>query len=179
MRNWAISGLVIMGLVLGFVLENQKIAINFLLEYGERFPEFFNLSVAEKISWVEAWKAERVADYFFAHSTPEWLYAFDFAGLVRIKWTLAVLAILVFSTINLGILQLAFSQIKITRYAGAFLAAILLICCGIFILGKLLQSPGFYAVARELLGGLQSLVPLMILFPAAWLLLRFQQNQIK
>jgi len=177
MRKVAVIGLLIAGLGLGFFIENQKIAINFLLEYGGRFPEFFSLSVAEKMTWVEAWKAERVADYFFAHSTPAWLYTLDYSGLVGVKWILALLAILVFTALNLGIIQLSFSQVKITRYAALFLATLLVLCGGIFVLGKVFHSAGFYAVARELLGGLQSLVPLMILFPAAWLLPRFQQNQ--
>lgn len=178
MRKASIAGLLLAAIALGFVLENQKIAINFLLEYGEKFPAFFDLDTPEKKLWVKEWKSLRVADYFFAHNTPNWLFDLNLAQLNKVKWALALLGIAVFSAINLTIVQLAFQSVKTTRNAAVFLAFILFVCVVVYAIGFLVPSAsgGFYAVARELLGGLQSPVPLMILFPAAWLQARFNSQ---
>jgi hypothetical protein len=159
--------LVGLGVLIGFPMEKGKISINYLIEFASVRTEYDSLTARERQSTVEASKNPTAPDYYYSHQTPEFLFGFSHRGLRIAKWVLAILAIVFFSALNLTVIWLWFGQKDFVRWVALGLFAIGGLSFGIFALGALFpDSKGFYAMARELLGGIQSVVPLMLMVPA-------------
>lgn len=169
--------LIACGIVFGFVQENVKVNINFILEQGDRIPGFFDQDVAVRKEWLQQCTVFSPLDYYHSHKPIEWFYGFSRKSLVRAKWILTPVYAGIFWWINGTVLVLLFGSPKWRIWLLKAYALILVIGFSIYLTGRLFGFPEVaYAVSRKLTGGLQSLIPLMVIVPARYLYHRFQSE---
>lgn len=163
--------LVLLAILLGFVQENIKVNVNYLLEKGEKIPGFFQVDAKTKTTMLEQVKIDAPFDYYHNHQRQEWLLNLSHTQLSSFKWLITVVFIVVFMTINAWIMKIFTGEkVFVKRTIGIYVVFFLL-AVFIFLLGKITgTSDRAYGVSREIVGGLQSLVPLMLMIPAYWLL---------
>ncbi len=171
----------VLAIVIGFLQENIKVNINYLLDKGESIPGFFENDVATKRALLEKVKINAPFDYYHNHRKLDWLLTRTHRQLVILKWSMTVLFVIVFMFINACVMkwitgEFIYFKRTLWLYLFFFLMAFFIYAIG-KLSGTLAQA---YGVSREIVGGLQSLVPLMILVPASWLLKyqnAFEQNE--
>ena len=169
--------LILAMLSFGFFQEKLKIGTNYILEHAPVIENYNQQSPAEREQSITQIKAEENIsyDYYYSHESMGWLFQFSTGSLSALKWALSLLFVLVHFLAVWLILQWWFGpEISLKQLMVVYLL-VLSLAFGVFILGRLMGfSVQGYAFARELLGGLQSLVPLMLLAPAIWLQRNFK-----
>ncbi len=174
-RKIVIALLLVGGLAFGFLQEHIKINVNFILETGARIPRFFEMDIPSKKAWIDYYKKNAPQDFYHKPKTIEALYGMNYGSLIKIKWTLAILFATIYLILNSTIIRLVTGN-NITVLWMRYLYIIFLgLALVIFLVGKLTPySESTYIMSRKILGGLQSLVPLMFMVPAIWLSNRFK-----
>jgi hypothetical protein len=158
--------LVVIALWIGAWQEHIKIDINYILEQGALVANFDNYNADQKVELLRSTHHYMPYDYYFNHQPILMLVALKLGQLQKLKWVITFLSLVLFFMLNklllatfdhaqvfwkplwmgyVGILGLAFAIFFIGRWAGIASAS--------------------YSVAREMLGGLQSIVPTMIIYP--------------
>lgn len=171
-----ISILVLVALVIGFLQENLKVSVNYLLETGDRIPTFFQQDSNTKQVWLEQVKVNAPFDYYHNHKRIDWLNQLSRENLVRLKWVITLLFVVAFMFINAWLIMWWTNERLYFKWTLRLYLFFFILSFAIYVGGLLTGTlPQAYGVSRKLVGGLQSLVPLMILLPASWLL----RNQSK
>jgi hypothetical protein len=151
-------------LVFGFGQELTKIHLNDYIDTLEAHPELQPLSPAERAAYWAAAVPPRVVQYYEIHAPWPIFHTLDLATLWAIKWTLAVAILLVFFAMDAWFLRVtgAWSLRKGLVGVYVFVGAVMSLFAAF--------APGEagYAVARELLGFLQSPLPSFMLVFARW-----------
>jgi len=161
-----IISLVVMAVGLGFFQEQLKVSINYILENAPNIEGFYALDEQQKHNAIEARRFESPFDYYHSHQTLRWLYAFNEAELQRLKWIVTVVSLLVFYAFNAVLLSVLEGGRHIWLRLGVMYIAFTLLAFGVYALGRLIGMPEqTYSISRRITGALQSLVPLMILWP--------------
>ena len=159
-------------LAFGFFQEKLKIGINYIIEYSAQIADYDNLSPESRATQITEIKENQNIpyDYYYAHSSIPQLFNFTTSELNRLKWGLTFLFIAVhFLAVWICVKWWFGEAIPFIKLAIAY-AVVIALAATVYLGGKLLGYPiQSYAFARELLGGIQSLVPLMLLAPAIWL----------
>lgn len=163
--------LIVAGLTVGFFQEFVKININYTLDTGFQIPNFFEQDYTTRTELLRKMKpANMPYDYYQNHNQIEALNHLSYKQLTILKWTVAILFAAVFMAINIGVIWFITKNKSYTKWVLIFYAALFILSFAIFLFGKITgTSERAYAVSREILGGLQSIVPLMVLVPAIWL----------
>jgi hypothetical protein len=169
-RRLILITLILSGLILGFVQENWKVGVNFVLEQSEAVPGYWNLPPEERSAAVEARRIFSPLDYYYSHDTPRFLFSMERSELNALKWGITGGMILIFLMINSSVAFLMTNDRKAikwmaTGYVFVFITALLIYLAG-YAAGDLSAT---YGVSRKLAGGLQSLIPIMLFTPAWYL----------
>ena len=148
----------------GFLLEGAKIHINDYLAALEAHPEWVPLPPEAR---AEAWKAHvppRVVNYYEITAPAEVFHRLDPPALWILKWTLAVVGLVLFFLLDALFLRVTGAW----NVRSALLALYALV--GLLMAAFAAFAPGDagYAVARELLGFLQSPLPSLLLVFFHW-----------
>jgi hypothetical protein len=156
-----------LSIMFGFYQENVKIDINYQLEFGEKYPGFFQQTPEIRKQMIQEKTPYAPFDYYYSHPRIEWLNHFSQEQLGIAKWIWTLIATMVFLFFNGCILYLLYRERILLRwlifaYSGAFALALVIFACG-KIVG---HQDEFYAISRKVMGALQSLVPVMIFIPA-------------
>jgi hypothetical protein len=170
--KWKAILLIVAFLAMGFYQERIKVGINFLIEHSILVPNYNDLSSSDRESAIqEIRSAQNVAyDYYYSHSSVSWLYSFGSGGLKLLKWLVTGLSIVLHFFACYFILFWWFGDVLSFKQLASLFGAVIFLAGGVLIAGKTIgYGSQAYAFARELLGSVQSLVPLMILAPAIWL----------
>jgi hypothetical protein len=158
--------IIALALWLGAWLEHIKIDINYISEQGAKIQNFDTFDGPTKQVMLRQSHAYMPFDYFFSHASIDILLTLTLIELGRLKWLLTLLAIALFYIINKSLIAtfdtkrlflkpLWVSYLSIAGFSFLF-----------FMVGRLVGFPKeAYAVSREIIGGLQSLVPVMIVYP--------------
>ena len=161
-----ITSLVIAAIALGFFQEQLKISINYILDTAPNIQGFYSLNEQQKHEAIEAQRLVAPFDYYHSHETLRVLYAFDQSGLVRLKWVVTFLSLVIFFFINASMLQLLQGSARVWKTLGITYGVFTVLAFGIFALGKWLGTPEqTYAISRRITGALQSPLPAMIIWP--------------
>ena len=167
MRIWLIRcGFLLSALLVGALQENWKIDINYVLDLQVHVPNYNELPVQERLSALKACHAYMPYDYYFSHTNNEWIISMNVSTLQRLKWALTILFVIVFFAFNYALIRTfdaSIDWLRILRWAYplAFLLAF-----AIFMIGRLTHNEQVtYAIAREITGALQSLIPSMFIVP--------------
>ncbi len=169
-QKFVLFGLLAIAIAFGFFQEYLKININYLIETGQRVPGFFLMPVEMKKAWIEYYKSKTVQDFYHKPDTLPWLYHLSLNQLNLLKWAMALAFIIIYWWFNTQLVKcIAPNRIPIIWLTRLYLLFFTL-AVAIFAIGKLTGlSDNAYLISREILGGLQSLVPLMIFAPIIWL----------
>jgi hypothetical protein len=177
-RTWNIAILLAFGLTFGFVQENVKVNINFILEQGDRIPGFFEQDAETKAEWLGKCTVFSPLDYYYSHEPIDLLLDFPRHWLVKAKWILTFLFAAVFCAVNGRLMFLATGD---RRWHLRFMKGYAVLLAAGFALYLAGMGLGFreeaYAISRKLTGALQSLVPLMVMLPAQYLYTHISQPQ--
>ncbi len=174
-RKIVIVLLLISGVVFGFFQEYLKINVNFMIEAGESIPRFYEMDISTKKAWVEYYQKTAPQDFYHKPKTIEALFGMNYGSLIKIKWALAISFVVVYLILNSIIIRLATGNRAAMLWIGYLYIVFFGLALIIFLVGKLTPySESTYIMSREILGGLQSLVPLMFMAPAIWLSNRFK-----
>jgi hypothetical protein len=179
MKKWLkVVLILLLAVVMGFLQEYVKVNINYHLEQGDRIPSFYERTPEEREQILERQRLSSPLDYYYSHAPLATLSHLSRRNLVLLKWVITVLFTAVFLVLNTSLLFLFTSsrdavRIMVIAYATLFGLAFL-----IFLLGMPTQYPlKWYGVSRKLIGGLQSLFPVMLFLPS-WHLNRKLRNRI-
>jgi hypothetical protein len=165
-KTLLISCLVVVAIALGFYQEQLKISINYILENAPRIQGFYGLSADQKHQAIEAQRFNSPFDYYHSHETLRWLYKWDEQDLLRLKWAVTVVSLLVFFVINASLLWLLEGNRQVLQRLALTYLIFTALAFAIYALGKLILMPHqTYAITRRITGALQSLVPVMIFWP--------------
>jgi hypothetical protein len=163
--------LVLTALMLGFYQERLKISINYVIENGPQISGFFEMNEQQRKEAIELHRVNAPFDYYHNHSTEEWLYRLSFTQLNRLKWAVTIVSLAVFCFLNALILRMYSGHWKLARRLIMMYAVMVVAAFAIFFVGRFSgHGESAYAISRRITGALQSLVPLMIIFPALWLM---------
>lgn len=167
MKIWVIRLIwVVTALVVGAVQENWKIDINYILDLHVHVPNYEQLPVAERAAALKANHGYMPYDYYFNHTNNTWILALGISQLKALKWALTVVFVAVFLFFNWRILKTFPEANPLLRtFAYAYIIAFG-ISFMVYLVGKAVGlGDTTYAVAREVVGALQSIVPSMLVIP--------------
>lgn len=168
-RYFLIVILLSLGLGAGFLQEYIKINVNYILETGKHIPGFFNMDEERKKAWIEYKKKNAPNDFYHRPETITGLYRLKEQTLEQIKWINTIAFIGVFLLLNVALIRSITDNNQHARWVFYFYGAFFILALIVFSLGKLAgKSDKAYILSREIVGGLQSLIPLMIMLPAIW-----------
>jgi hypothetical protein len=157
-------GIVFAGLMIGALQENWKIDINYILEWSAYVPNYESLSVQDRTQALKSCHPYMPYDYYFNHQSNDWILQMELRQLIQLKWVLTFLFVGVFLVIN-WLLLLSFKPP--VRFLHLLWMAYLATFCFSALAFAISRVLGFanqgYAFVRELIGGLQSMVPGVIL----------------
>jgi hypothetical protein len=167
----------LMAIAIGFVIENVKVNINYILDKGSAIPNFFDQSPDVKKQWLDGNRIEAPYDYYYNHKRLDVLFLLSDKGLVRLKWFNSFFFSAIFMFINALLMKWITGEKKFFRWTMIMYGVFFALSFGIYLFGKLTGTLEYaYGASRKVAGALQSLVPLMILLPASWLLKNNKQT---
>jgi len=179
-KNFLIIIAVLIGIFFGFLQEFVKVNINYTLEAGDKILGFYEQNATTKKAWIQQTAVDAPFDYYHNHKKIDSLLNLDKSQLDILKWVVTLIFIAVFLTINVLILKLITNDRKLIIWFIKLYGVFFLIAAMLYVFGKLTNTlTQSYAVSREIAGGLQSMVPVMLALPAWWLLKRTQISHKK
>lgn len=182
-RKILLAVLVIVGIGIGFFQEYLKINVNYLLETGSGIPGFFELDAESKKGIIEASKNKLVQDFYHKPKTINALYSMSESSLAYSKWALTLGFTIIFLVLNSLILKTFTGKKEVVKWLTYLYLAFFILAFLIFLFGKLTGTlDALYPLSRKITGGLQSMVPLMLMLSAVWISerinLKSQENDI-
>jgi hypothetical protein len=167
-RASKLAVLIFLALVSGFYQEKLKISINYILEQGARTPGFFEQTPDVKYEWIEHARVSAPFDYYHNHQTITWLYHFDSRQLLMLKWGVTGFFLLWFLMLNILLLRTLSISDEITRYIPLLYGSLILISLILYGAGSISgQHQIAYTLSRRVMGALQSVIPVLIIWPAS------------
>ena len=171
---WALCLLV----VLGFVQERFKVAVNYYIDVSSTIPGFFGLSAEEKKERINEAKQDIPYDYYYNHSSFEFLHRIPQKGLTLLKWVATALFIFLNGYFGWLVLRhLPWADCKgfyFWLHISVLVIALLLYVGGVLI-GY--RDVG-YGAARKLVGFLQSPTPAIIVWFCYLGMKRFSPDEL-
>jgi len=169
-KSLLLFGILVCAVISGFIQENLKVNINYILDVGDKLDGFHDQAPEVKKQWLDQVRIDAPYDYYHNHHRIDFLYRLSRKQLTLLKWTVTIFFVILFMLFNAQIMKWMTGERKyfvrtILLYVFFFSFAFIIYIIGYFT-GTLSKA---YGVSREITGGLQSLVPLMILLPAFWL----------
>ncbi|MFN6379492.1 MAG: hypothetical protein ACK4WD_09460 [Flavobacteriales bacterium] len=173
------TGVILITITVGFLVEWIKINVNFNIEQGGAYPHFFELSSDQRALVLEQLKSGNPYDYYHSHYSISLLNHLSLSQLKLLKWIQTVAFVAVFFGINAWMVRRVVIDARATKwllitYISAFTFALL-----IYLVGLPSNAPHlFYNVSRKMIGALQSPIPAMMNW-AAWKLYNHQYADTK
>ena len=157
----------LLALIFGNFQEKVKLSLNNVIKYSEQIPGYDELGNEVREKMVDEIIASRPVDFFNSNNSFSFFFKYNKSGLNKLKWVLALVFIGVFFLFNSAILHLWFNDKSLLKFLLLAYLVLSVLSIAFFGFGKMVGDPlAGYGVARKILGALQSLIPVMILFPA-------------
>jgi len=172
MRKWPLIVVLIGGILFGYGQEYLKVAVNFAVTCSMKDNDWDAKAPEERLAQLETCRENRPTDYYHNHKPLMPLGQLTRGGLSMFKWGLAFVFVLFYWAAARWGLSIGYRgefPIRILDFSTASLG---ILCVLVFAVGYLFNLAPAYDVAREILGGLQSLVPFAILLLGYSLYLR-------
>lgn len=167
-KSVAVIFLFVLAIASGFYQEKLKISINYILEKGQIFPGYYELTPEKKEEFIRENRIDAPFDYYHNHTTVSWLYRLNQRELSIMKWVVTGAFLLWFLFMNILILRLLQVNQGALKLLPILYLALVLISFSIYAGGRVgLNEAHCYAVSRKIIGALQSVIPSLIIWPAA------------
>jgi hypothetical protein len=152
----------------GFYQEKLKISINYVLDEGAKIPGFDKFSPEMKMERIEQTRILAPFDYYHNHHTITWLYHLDAKQLSVLKWVVTGFFLMWFLVLNMFLLETLSVHKDIVRLLPRVYGALIFLVIILFAFGAIagLQQQA-YTLSRKILGALQSVIPVLIIWPAS------------
>jgi len=162
--------LILVGIGLGFFQEFIKINLNNMIETGREIPGFFDLDVSKKKAWTEYKMRNSPTNFYNSAGTLEVFYKMDEQSLIKTKWVLTGLFIALYFVLNASVLKFLTDFRHSTKWMIYFYSLFFIVALGTYLIGNTFSwTEKAYSISRKIVGGLESIVPSMILLPTIWL----------
>lgn len=161
--GWLVVLLAMLGF--GLLQEQAKIKVNHYLKVGDAV-DFWSMATPEREAWwIEHAPAGR-HNFYVSRSTWPIFHGLDRGEVVAFKWGLSAVVLLVFFALDVLLLRAAGVAERTPWLVGIYIAA------SLPMLGFVVASPGgsMYALARDMLGFLQSPLPSLLVVLVPWFL---------
>lgn len=159
--------LVVLSAMLGFGLlqEQAKIKVNHYLKVGDA-ADFWSLDTPDREAWWVGHAPAGRHNFYVSRSTWPIFHGLDRGEVVAFKWGLSAAVLLVFFALDVLLLRAAGVAERTPWLVGMYIAA------SLPMLGFVVASPGgsMYALARDMLGFLQSPLPSLLVVLVPWFL---------
>lgn len=161
-------------LVLGFVQERAKVSLNYYLEQHAGVSGFFEWPPDRRDAWVEEHRRNAPYDYYYNHGTVSFYNQMSLERLQMLKWIYAASFIVLNYLLGVWLSKRVFGQgrggnvrtLPIPIYMVYLFAFSISALFFVLYAGGL--APGAsYAIARKLLGFMQSPLPVLLVLLAA------------
>ncbi len=178
-RRLFIAFVIAAGLLGGFMQEFIKVNVNYQIEQGDLIPGFFTATPEVRKEALSERRLLAPLDYYYSHKPLEALNELDRNQLVQLKWGLTLAFVLFFLWCNTTLIALitrdkGFVIILLWSYLVFFALAL-----AVYALGRVLgMMDVFYPVSRRIAGALQSLIPVMVILPAWWIIQGQKKNEL-
>lgn len=152
--------------------------INYHLDVANYVGDYDSMTEEERKVTFESIAIEVPYDYYHSHARMEMLFSMDMSSIVKLKWVAAIFFVLAHFAASWMILRWLHGTGVHMRwlmyiYGGATLVVILA-----YGLASVMESPSTYQVSRKALSFVQSLIPLMIMYPVVLLQRRTQHEEL-
>lgn len=172
-RKWPLFIVLFVGILFGYGQEYVKIAVNFSTECSA-YGDWDQMSGQERLEHLKKCRLNRPTDYYHNHKPLALLTNLSRLQLALLKWGAAFLFVIFYWGLARWGLRKAFGHEFPIKFLDLGSAGMAVLCVMVFGLGYVLGLPPAYDVAREILGGLQSLVPFVMLVLGYSLYLRLK-----
>jgi hypothetical protein len=166
MREWILRVMVVVIFIaVGFFQEWLKVNINWFIDHIAYVPNYNALSPADRLEELAKMSYNAPYDYYYSHSTISQLASFTSKQLSVLKYGIAVTLVVVYFMLNRFTIQRILRREGLTvflRYIYICIAATVALFFGMYFLWK--PEIAMYNVGRELLGFLQSPMPVIVLY---------------
>jgi len=164
--------LVVLGAMLGFgfLQEQSKIKVNHYLRVGDA-QQFWNDDAPTRATWWDAHAPAGRHNFYVSRDTWPFFHGLTRAQLVAFKWGLSAAILLIFFVLDVLFLRATGVPERVPWLVLIYITA------GIPMVGLGLSTPGepWYALARDMLGFLQSPLPSVMVVLVPWFLSRTSQ----
>ena len=161
--------LVVLGAMLGFGLlqEKSKIKVNHYLRVGD-VQQFWDDDAPTRTTWWDAHAPVGRHNFYVSRATWPLFHGLSRAQLVAFKWGLSAAILLLFFVLDVLFLRATGVPERVPWLVLIYVTA------GIPMVGLGFSSPGelWYALARDMLGFLQSPLPSVMVVLVPWFLAR-------
>jgi hypothetical protein len=172
MKKIALGLVFLLMIAFGFFQENLKVAINFQIDYLTRYPQLQILQGQEREMAISQLAPISNIDYYYNHKRFSFLYSLSKEQLASLKWAHTLLFTLAYLGMNLLAAKIWSKELSyralLVFYGSLFFVSLLVYLFGVMIA---LEGP-FYAIARKIIGVLQSPLPVLII----WLTKKLRNN---
>lgn len=167
-RVFSIVLLIVLAVISGFYQEKLKVSVNYILEQGQKHPEYYTLDVESRRTFDEQNRLNAPFDYYHNHTTVSWLYRFDEKELSLLKWAITGSFIGWFLALNMLILKVLHVNENAFRMLPWIYLILTILSLAVYAAGMgFLDKQHCYAVSRKIMGALQSVIPAFVMWPAA------------
>jgi hypothetical protein len=174
MREWVLRVLVVVVfIVVGFFQEWLKVNINWFIDHIAYVPNYNELSPAGRLEELSKMSYNAPYDYYYSHSTINQLASFTSKQLSVLKYGIALTLVVFYFLLNQFVIKRILKKDVLTvflRNIYICIAATVALFFGMYFLWK--HEIAMYNVGRELLGFLQSPMPVIVLYLPALLFLK-------
>lgn len=153
----------------GYFQEFVKVNINYHLDLIGMIDHYDSLEKVDRLAEGERLRVAVPYDYYHSHQRIDFLFDMERRQVVMLKWVVAALFILVHFAVSWMILTLLYGKSPYHRwlmyvYVGVSAGVVLS-----YLLASFTQSPAVYQISRKMLSFIQSILPLMLIYPVVLL----------
>jgi hypothetical protein len=168
--------LVAIFLSLGFAQEWVKVNLNWVLDHAVNLPGYDQLTTDEKRSSLEVFRYNAPYDYYYSHGRIPYFESLSVSELSKWKWGLAFMLVCVYGALNVFSAYWLNYKDLVVYIIGITLAALCLVVLLTVIYTYIYTSASLYNVSRELLGFVQSPMPIILVLFGALIRKRMQHD---
>jgi hypothetical protein len=168
-NNFLVVFLVIAMLGFGYFQEFVKVNINYHLDLIGMIDHYDSLEKVDRLAEGERLRVAVPYDYYHSHQRIDFLFDLEQKQVVMLKWISAAAFILMHFAVCWIILSLLYGRSPYHRWLIYIYGAVSIGVVLSYLLASFTQSAPIYQISRKMLSFIQSILPLMLIYPVVLL----------
>lgn len=160
-----VSGL----LAFGYFQEFVKVNINYHLDLMGKIESYDLLSTEDRLAEGARLRKDVPYDYYHSHQRIDLLFSWTKAEVVLAKWSGAGLFVLIHFAFAWWIITLLYGRRSYQKWLVYLYGALSILVAASFLLATFSHLASMYQVSRKMLSFMQSVLPLMVIYPLVYL----------